>query len=390
MTALAALRASAGIAWIARAGGGRPGARGARARGDGARAARARSSCSRAPTRSRSARASDGRTRRSRSPGGWPRSTRGRSSSTRTGSSRSTASWRACAGAPGRPCSRRTRARWRGCSASRPTGCGPHRLEAVRRAAAASGCVVLLKGSDTLVADPDGRLGVSHAGPPGLATAGSGDVLTGAVAAMLAKGGDPARGGVHRRRGARARRPACDRAARAVGDHRHRRDRRAPRGAAVIGTAGARATVTVDLAAVAANVGRLREAAEPAEVWAVVKADGYGHGATAVGRAALAAGRAAAVRRHLGRGARPARRARRRPGARDGPARAGPGARGRGRRRYRHVGRGFRPPAGRRALAARRPRQGRHRDGAVGDGCGRRAAGRRAARRRRRARPRQG
>jgi alanine racemase len=58
----------------------------------------------------------------------------------------------------------------------------------------------------------------------------------------------------------------------------------------VIGTAGARATVTVDLAAVAANVGRLREAAARAEVWAVVKADGYGHGAAAVGRAALAAG----------------------------------------------------------------------------------------------------
>ena len=65
-----------------------------------------------------------------------------------------------------------------------------NRLEAVRKAAAASGCVVLLKGADTLVADPEGRLAVSHAGPPGLATAGSGDVLTGAVAAMLAKGGD--------------------------------------------------------------------------------------------------------------------------------------------------------------------------------------------------------
>jgi alanine racemase len=60
----------------------------------------------------------------------------------------------------------------------------------------------------------------------------------------------------------------------------------------VIGTAGARATVTVDLAAVSANVGRLREAAAPAEVWAVVKADGYGHGAAAVGRTALAAGAA--------------------------------------------------------------------------------------------------
>jgi ADP-dependent NAD(P)H-hydrate dehydratase / NAD(P)H-hydrate epimerase len=66
-----------------------------------------------------------------------------------------------------------------------------HRLEAVRKAAAASGCVVLLKGADTLVAEPGGHVAVSHAGPPGLATAGSGDVLTGAVAAMLAKGGDP-------------------------------------------------------------------------------------------------------------------------------------------------------------------------------------------------------
>ena len=65
-----------------------------------------------------------------------------------------------------------------------------NRLEAVRRAAAESGCVVLLKGPDTLVAAPDGRLGVSHAGPSGLATAGSGDVLTGVVGALLARGGD--------------------------------------------------------------------------------------------------------------------------------------------------------------------------------------------------------
>ena len=60
----------------------------------------------------------------------------------------------------------------------------------------------------------------------------------------------------------------------------------------MIGTERARATVTVDLAAVAANVARLAGAAAPAEVWAVVKADGYGHGAAAVGRAALAAGAA--------------------------------------------------------------------------------------------------
>jgi alanine racemase len=58
----------------------------------------------------------------------------------------------------------------------------------------------------------------------------------------------------------------------------------------VIGTHRARATVTVDLAAIEQNVARLRHAARPAEVWAVVKADGYGHGAAAVGQAALRAG----------------------------------------------------------------------------------------------------
>jgi alanine racemase len=52
----------------------------------------------------------------------------------------------------------------------------------------------------------------------------------------------------------------------------------------------ARATVTVDLAAVAANCRTLRSTVEPAELWAVVKADGYGHGAAVVGRAALDAG----------------------------------------------------------------------------------------------------
>ena len=46
----------------------------------------------------------------------------------------------------------------------------------------------------------------------------------------------------------------------------------------------------VDLGAVAHNVGVLRRAAAPAEVWAIVKADGYGHGAVRVAEAALAAG----------------------------------------------------------------------------------------------------
>jgi ADP-dependent NAD(P)H-hydrate dehydratase / NAD(P)H-hydrate epimerase len=62
-----------------------------------------------------------------------------------------------------------------------------HRLEAARRGADTFGCVCLLKGADTLVAAPgEGVLAVSL-GTPALATAGSGDVLTGIVAAFLAK-----------------------------------------------------------------------------------------------------------------------------------------------------------------------------------------------------------
>jgi ADP-dependent NAD(P)H-hydrate dehydratase / NAD(P)H-hydrate epimerase len=63
-----------------------------------------------------------------------------------------------------------------------------HRIEAVKRAADTFGCVCLLKGADTLVASP-GEEGVVVValGTPALATAGSGDVLTGIVAAFLAK-----------------------------------------------------------------------------------------------------------------------------------------------------------------------------------------------------------
>ena len=53
-----------------------------------------------------------------------------------------------------------------------------------------------------------------------------------------------------------------------------------------------RATVTIDLAAIGDNVGMLRGLAAPAELWAAVKADGYGHGASVVGRCALDAGAA--------------------------------------------------------------------------------------------------
>jgi NAD(P)H-hydrate epimerase len=63
-----------------------------------------------------------------------------------------------------------------------------HRLEAVGGAADDAGAVVLLKGFDSLVAAPGRGVLVSDLGTPGLASAGTGDVLTGVVAAFLAKG----------------------------------------------------------------------------------------------------------------------------------------------------------------------------------------------------------
>ena len=63
-----------------------------------------------------------------------------------------------------------------------------HRLDAVRRAASRYGSVVLLKGADTLIGAPRAGVLVATYGTPALATAGTGDVLTGVVAAFLAKG----------------------------------------------------------------------------------------------------------------------------------------------------------------------------------------------------------
>jgi hydroxyethylthiazole kinase-like uncharacterized protein yjeF len=65
-----------------------------------------------------------------------------------------------------------------------------HRLEALRRAVDRYRCVVLLKGPDTLVAAPGEPVLVRTNGTPALATAGTGDVLTGVIGAFLAKGVD--------------------------------------------------------------------------------------------------------------------------------------------------------------------------------------------------------
>ncbi|HVW48201.1 MAG TPA: NAD(P)H-hydrate dehydratase [Solirubrobacterales bacterium] len=67
---------------------------------------------------------------------------------------------------------------------------GKRRLAAAREAAAWSGAIVVLKGDDTIVTDGE-RVAVNAVAAPGLATAGSGDVLSGITAALLARGLEP-------------------------------------------------------------------------------------------------------------------------------------------------------------------------------------------------------
>jgi NAD(P)H-hydrate epimerase len=79
---------------------------------------------------------------------------------------------------------------------ARLTGVKPRDLDAdrpthVRALAEQTGAVTLLKGSRTVIAQPDGRLFVNVTGSPALATAGTGDVLTGMIGGLLARGVPP-------------------------------------------------------------------------------------------------------------------------------------------------------------------------------------------------------
>jgi NAD(P)H-hydrate epimerase len=65
------------------------------------------------------------------------------------------------------------------------------RIDLAREWAARWGAVVVLKGAPTVVAGPDGRASVNPTGNPGMATAGTGDVLAGMLAALLAQRVDP-------------------------------------------------------------------------------------------------------------------------------------------------------------------------------------------------------
>ncbi len=194
------------------------------------------------------------------------------------------------------------------------------RLGTARRAAAAWGVIVVLKGAGTVVASPDGQAWVNATGNPAMASAGSGDVLAGAIGSLLAQGCSPLEAALA---GVSAHGLAGDLAAREIGgrgllasDIAHRLPRALE---AMTGLGDEYGPVAVELPpdpgshqasdpgcrwealhrptwaeisldAVTENTRRLVNLAAPAGVMAVVKADAYGHGAVECARAALDGG----------------------------------------------------------------------------------------------------
>ncbi len=169
---------------------------------------------------------------------------------------------------------------------------GADRLAEVRDVASRFGVTVLLKGSTTVVAAPEGDVLLAAAGSSRLATAGTGDVLSGVIGAFLARGLPPLR-------------------AAALGAHVHGRAAGLGRAeglvagdlpglvSAVLSTRRAPDRVSeryrpnwleVDLSAIEHNARVLARLVSPAALCAVVKADAYGHGAAEVAPAALAGG----------------------------------------------------------------------------------------------------
>ena len=196
-----------------------------------------------------------------------------------------------------------------------PSWVDAHRLEAAARAVERFGCVCLLKGADTIVAAPGEGVLVCGSGPPSLATAGH--------------GGRPDRDdrgvpgeGHGRAPAAAAGATACAEAARL-----------GPERGLVASDVVAALPDALDVrcalrwrstsAPFAGTRRRLLEALEGAELWAVVKADAYGHGAAEVAGAALEAGAAALCVSTVGEGARAALGTAAGPHPRHGPVRRG-------------------------------------------------------------------
>ena len=213
-----------------------------------------------------------------------------------------------------------------------------HRLACAREAAARSEAIVVLKGDDSIVAAPDGRAAVSRGGAPALATAGTGDVLSGVIGAYLSKRMDPFAAAcagvfVHARAGRLAAETIAERASSPAMWSPCCREREPPRG--TVRDVALRALARVNLGRDGAQrrLAALRLAGG-AQLCAVVKADASGHGAVPVARAALAGGAT---------GLAVARSGRRRSCARAGSR---PGAHARRDQRGRAAGRAGRPGRG--------------------------------------------